>query len=100
MKHYRVSKRARKDLDEIFAYWAERASVTVAGRLVDGIIGRFWLLGQYPRCGRACENLAPGIRSFAVGRYLIYFRKARRGVEIARVLHGARDQRRAWSDRK
>jgi toxin ParE1/3/4 len=57
---------------------------------------RFWLLGEYPGCGRACEDMAQGIRCFPAGRYLIYFRKSRRGIEIAHVFHGARDQRKAW----
>jgi plasmid stabilization system protein ParE len=42
MKHYRVSKDAETDLDEIFAYWAERASVDIADRLIDAIVERFW----------------------------------------------------------
>jgi toxin ParE1/3/4 len=98
MKHYRVSKDAEKDLDEIFAYWAERASVNIADRLIDAIVERFWLLGEYPAAGRACDDIAPGVRCFPAGQYLIYYRKIRRGVEIAHVFRGARDQRKAWEE--
>jgi plasmid stabilization system protein ParE len=45
MKRYRVSKDAVRDLDEIFVYWAERAGLAVADRLVDAITERFWLIG-------------------------------------------------------
>lgn len=96
MKRYRVSKDAEKDLDEIFAYWAERASLDVADRLIDAIVERFWLLGEYPESGRRCDEIRPSVRCFPAGQYLIYYRKARHGVEIAHVFRGARDQRKAW----
>ena len=96
MKAYRVSKDAEKDLDEIFEYWAERASLAIADRLIDAIVERFWLLGEYPDAGRECPDLAPGARCFPAGEYLIYYRKKRRLVEIAHVFHGARDRRKAW----
>ena len=37
---YRVNKDANQDLDEIFLYWAKRAGLKVADRLVDGIMDR------------------------------------------------------------
>ena len=51
MKRYRVSTEAERDLDGIFVYWAERASLDVAERLIDAIVERFWLLGEYPESG-------------------------------------------------
>jgi plasmid stabilization system protein ParE len=100
MKRYRVSKDAEEDLDEIFEYWAERASLAIADRLIDAIVERFWLLGEYPDAGRACSDLAPGARCFSAGGYLIYYRRKRRMVEIAHIFHGARDQRKAWRSEK
>lgn len=35
--------------------------------------------------------IAPGLRSFPVGKYLIFYRLIDGGLEIVRVLHGARD---------
>ena len=98
MKRYRVSKDAEDGLDAIFAYWAERASLDVADRLIDAIVERFWLLGEYPHAGRRCDEFEPGARCFPAGQYLIYYRKARRGVEIAHVFRGARNQRKAWKE--
>ena len=74
MKHGRVSQAAEKDLGEIFAYWAQRADMNVADRLIEAIIERFWLLGEYPDSGRAGEDIAPGVRCFPAGQYLIYYR--------------------------
>jgi plasmid stabilization system protein ParE len=39
-----VSKEAEQDLDEIFVYWARRAGLEVADRLVDAIQGRRWVV--------------------------------------------------------
>jgi len=48
---YLVSWDARRDLDEIFFYWAKRASLRVADRLIDSITDRFWMLGGPPDAG-------------------------------------------------
>jgi toxin ParE1/3/4 len=95
MTRYRVSRDAEKELDEIFVYWAKRVTVDIADRLIDAITGRFWVLGEHPDAGRSCEDLAPGVRCFPAGKYLIYYRKGRSAVEIPHVFHGARDQARA-----
>ena len=99
MKRYRVSQAAEKDLDEIFKDWAERASIDTADRLIDAIAERFWLLGEYPESGRACEDIGPGIRCFPAGQYLIYYRKAPRGKH-RQCFHGSRDQRKSWKQSK
>ena len=96
MKLFRVSHAAQRDLDEVFLYWAERAGSAIADRLIDAIMDRFWILGQYPDAGRPCNDIAPGVKCFPAGKYLIYYRKIRRGVEIAHVFHGARHQKTAW----
>jgi toxin ParE1/3/4 len=99
MKRFRVSNLARQDLDDVFLYWAQRAGPKVAERLIDGIVERFWILGQYPGLGRPCDDIAPGVKCFPAGKYLIYYRKIRSGVEIAHVFHGARRQKEAWLHR-
>lgn len=93
---YRVSKAARQDLDAIFIYWAKRASVEVADRLIEGIMEHFWLLGEHPDAGRPSDEIAPGVKSFPAGKYLIYYRRMRLGTEILHVFHGAQDQKRAF----
>ncbi|HXW16106.1 MAG TPA: type II toxin-antitoxin system RelE/ParE family toxin [Terriglobia bacterium] len=95
---YRVSKVAAQDLDEIFVYWAERASLEVADRLIEGITDRFWLLGEYPNAGRSVDHIAAGVKCFPAGNYLIYYRKGRRATEILHIFHGARDQKHAFGE--
>jgi toxin ParE1/3/4 len=93
---YRVSEGAEHDLDEIFIYWAERASLEIADRIIDKITDRFWLLGEYPDAGKASDDIAAGVKCFPAGKYLIYYRATRRGTDILHVFYGARDQRKAF----
>ena len=60
-------------------------------RLIDDIVGRFDLLAEQPRMGRARPEFGAGVRSFAVENYVIYYRHDG-DVLIARILHGRRDQ--------
>jgi len=96
MASYRVSQDAERDLEEIFVYWAERANFATADRLIDAIVNRFWLLGEYPDSGRPSDEIARGVKCFPAGKYLIYYRASREGVDILHVFHGARDQKRAF----
>jgi toxin ParE1/3/4 len=49
------------------------------------------MLGDWPEAGRAREEIAPDVRSIAVGWYVIFYRDAADFVQILRVLHGRRD---------
>ena len=69
---FRVSRNAERDLDEIFWYWAKRAGLKVADRLMDSITERFWLLGEHPDEGVLAEDFAAGVKCFPAGKYLIY----------------------------
>jgi toxin ParE1/3/4 len=92
-----ISKTARRDLDAIFNYWARRASPDVAARLIYTITDRCALIAEFPNIGRLCDEVAPVIHVFPVGKYLIYYRKQRGVLRILQILHGARDQARTFS---
>lgn len=97
---YRISKGAQEDLDEIYLYWAKRAGLRVADRLIESITDRFWIFGEHPDAGKLAEGIAPGVRCFPAGRYLIYYRKTRSGTDILHIFHSARDQKRAFRKAK
>jgi len=92
----RVSRTARADLDAIFDYWAKRASPEIAARLLYSLRDRFLLLAELPEIGRDCADIAPRVKIFPAGKYLIYYRKVRGALQIVHVLHGARDQSQAF----
>lgn len=96
---FRISEDAASDLEEISAFWREKAGLETASRLLDKIGDRFSLLTRFPRIGISQAEFGLQTRSLIAGNYVIYYRIKRR-VEILRVLHGARDQRSAFKSRK
>ncbi len=89
----RVAAEVEGELDEIWFYVAvESASADVAERLIDSITNHFWLLSKHPQLGRRRDHdLSPGLRSLAVGSYVIIHRIEGRDVLILHVMHGRRD---------
>ena len=90
MRTVRVAAAAEEDLTEIWAYVAEH-DATAASKLVKEIVGKFALLRDHPHMGRAQDNLLVNLGSFTVKGYLIFYQPFDDGIEILRVLHGARD---------
>jgi toxin ParE1/3/4 len=71
---------------------SEGGSVEIADRFIDSITDRFFLLAKWPNIGRARDrDLRPGLRSFAVGKYVIIYRINDADVLILRVVRGARN---------
>ena len=82
--------RAKADLSDIWQFIAEDSD-DQADAFIDLIDQKFQLLAQQSGLGRRREELAEGLRSFPVGRYVISYLPVPGGVQIVRVLHGARD---------
>jgi toxin ParE1/3/4 len=88
----RVTRRpqAEADILEIWDYIAED-SVVDADRWLDRLDEKLALWATQPLMGRARDELAPGIRSLALGRYVVFFEPLQDGIDVVRVLHGSRD---------
>lgn len=82
--------RARLDLLEIWLFIAED-NPSAANRLGAEITKRCNMLAEYPLAGALRDDLAPNLYSFPVGSYIVFYRPAARGIEVIRVIHGARD---------
>lgn len=89
---FRVTLRARTDLDEIWLFVASDRP-QAADRLLERFQTTFEVLASQPYAGESRPELGRRLRSFAVGSYVVYYRvlEADTCVEILRVLHGARD---------
>ncbi len=81
---------ALSDLVEIWEYIAEDSEAR-ADAFVETIDRKFRALAENPGMGRTRDELAEGVRSFPVGRYIIFYRSLMDGIEVVRILHGARD---------
>jgi toxin ParE1/3/4 len=90
MSRYRLTEQARQDFDEIWLHIAED-NPTAADHFLDTLYEKFMLVAGQPLLGRLRPELAPGLRSFPVGNYVIFYRPTQDGIEVARVLHGVRD---------
>jgi toxin ParE1/3/4 len=62
-----------------------------ADRFAALIDSEFRVLARQPQLGWSRPELANDLRSFPVGRYVIFYAPTPKGVEIVRVLHGTRD---------
>ena len=87
-----VTRRPQANIDifDIWEYIAED-SVAEADRWVDRLDEKFSLWATQPEMGRSRDELEPGIRSFAFGRYVVFFAPLANGIDVVRVLHGSRD---------
>jgi toxin ParE1/3/4 len=88
----RVLKRpfAHADLAEIWSFIADE-SEAAADRFLGVLEQKFRLLATQPQMGRLRPELMPEVRSFPVGRYVVFYLSLADGIELLRVLHGARD---------
>ena len=81
---------AEADLEVIHDFIAAEnpaAAAALVTRLEDLAV----LLADAPGMGRARPELLPNLRSFPLGSYLLFYRPHDNGIEVVRVLHGARD---------
>ena len=89
-----VSPQVESELDEIWLYIvSESSSTEIADRVIDSITERFLELAKHPYVGRKRDDLRPGLRSVAVGSYVVIYRIEGQDVQILHVLHGRRDIR-------
>lgn len=93
----------RRDLFELADYIA-RDSLDSAERFLDAAEAAFQLLASTPELGTLCEFRSPqaaGIRMWAIRsfeNYVVFYRSLKDGVEVVRVIHGARDMEAIFTD--
>jgi toxin ParE1/3/4 len=91
------SQKARQDLVDAFRFYAREAGFRVAQRFFAQAEATFSRLASMPGTGAGYEHDHPalaGLRFSPVVRfrkYLVFYRPVADGIEIVRVLHGARD---------
>lgn len=85
-----IKPQAQADLDSIFDYIAQD-SVQHAEHFLRLFYEKFLLLQQMPETGTTRPDLALGIRAFPFRHYVIFYQITETGLDIVRILHGARD---------
>jgi toxin ParE1/3/4 len=90
--------KARRDLIDIWRYFADAASSDVADTLLRNIEFASERLSAHPMLGRPRADISPGVRSILMHPYVIVYRVSDKSVEIARVLHERQDVASAFDE--
>jgi plasmid stabilization system protein ParE len=93
MRKYVLAPAAEDDLLTIWHYYAEEVKdPDLADRMIGEIISGFNTVARNPGIGHQRSDLSDEpLRFWAVRKYLIIYRHEKSPIEVARVLHGARD---------
>lgn len=92
MARFILAPAALRDLRDIKDYLVRERGVTSAREVLRRLTGSMRMLGEMPGLGHLREDLTEEpVLFWAVGTYLVIYRKGSRPVEVVRVLHGARD---------
>ena len=81
---------AQDDIEDIWNFIADD-NVSAADNWLDRLDEQFALLATQPKMGRNRDELGVDIRSFPIGRYVIFYLPLPAGIDVVRVLHSARD---------
>lgn len=82
---------AREDILGVWDYIAEISGIEAADHWIEQLDVRLNLLATQPLMGRLRNELAPGLRSLPSGRHVVFYLPLHDGIEVVRLLHGARD---------
>lgn len=92
MSRFRLALGVREELRGIWRNIAvEGRSPDAADREIDRITDSLTLLAREPFLGELREDLAPRVRAFVVGSYLVLYTSESYGVRVIQVVHSARD---------
>jgi toxin ParE1/3/4 len=81
---------ARVDLIEIWGFIADD-SEAAADQMLDRIDEVLRMLRDRPLAGRERSELAPELRSFPVGSYILFYLPLPNGIDLVRVRSGYMD---------
>lgn len=81
---------AQRDATDIWVYVAAD-NLPPADRLLEQIDATIQNLARLPELGRARPELAPEIRSFPIGSYVVFYRIAADALEVVRILSAYRE---------
>jgi toxin ParE1/3/4 len=80
---------AAEDLIEIWLYIADN-NLVAADKMLSRFEKVFELLSEQPELGASRTDIAPELRHFPVGGYLILYQLVDKNIEIVRVVRGSR----------
>lgn len=97
MAKFTIAPLAETDLDEIWNYISEY-NEPAAEKFMRDLAQKFQLLADNKEIGRRQDDFIVEMRMFPFKKYHIYYFPTAGGVEIYRVVHGARDTEGEFED--
>ena len=82
---------AKRDLREVWRYYANAASPKVADQLLIKITDAVAKAAERPLLYRPRDSLLPGLRAVIVHPYTAFYRMRDDELEVVRILHERRD---------
>jgi toxin ParE1/3/4 len=80
---------SKEDVLSIFEYIAAD-NPTAAFGWIEKLDETLERIAEFPLIGEQVDRLAKGVRRHCLGNYLIFYAPIEGGIEVRRVLHGAR----------
>lgn len=87
MARLRFSRRAETDLLDIGAYTLRTWGKQQAARYLGELESCCKTLAGSPDLGRRCNEIRPGLRRLEHDKHVVFYRKERGGILVARILH-------------
>lgn len=100
MPAIRIDQLAEDDLARIAMHiGVEHHDPDAACRFIDDIHAKFAQYARQPEMGEPRDDLSGDLRSFPFKKsYVVIYRCLDDGIDVLRVIHGARDYRRLFGD--
>ena len=93
----RIDRTLRADLDyRNIYYYIAQDNPTAAAKFLRKLDQKLLLLSDMPGAGATRPDLGKNVRSWPVEKYLLLYRPIDGGIELLRVIHGARRVRRIF----
>jgi len=91
MAEYRLSERARRDLEDIRLYTLENWGNDRAKQYLIELALKFEQIAAAPGLGRVRGEIDGSVRSFSATHHTVFYRECVDGIEVVRVLHPSMD---------
>lgn len=99
-RRFILSSPASQDLDDILAYVLKNSGEQRAEHVAEGLFEAFQKLADNPGLGHRREDLTPSdVMFFSVWSWLVIYTPDKTPLEVARVVHAARDVETLLRDR-
>jgi toxin ParE1/3/4 len=87
VSEYRLSSQAELDIADIADYTTDIWGQTQAEVYLSSLTACFARIAMSPGLGRRCDSVHPGFRRVEEGKHIIFYKPAKGGVFISRILH-------------